>query len=47
MLTGRHPYESGSEIDTIDKIKKGSNEKIPDWVSREMKELIESMLDPV
>ncbi|KAA6400595.1 MAG: hypothetical protein EZS28_003871, partial [Streblomastix strix] len=47
MLTGRHSYEGGSEIDTIDKIKKGSNEKIPDWISREMKELIESMLDPI
>ncbi|KAA6387140.1 MAG: putative STE family protein kinase [Streblomastix strix] len=47
MLTGRHPYEGGSESATIERIKKGPAEKVPDWVSREMKELVEQMLDRI
>ncbi|KAA6374064.1 MAG: hypothetical protein EZS28_030409, partial [Streblomastix strix] len=44
LLTGRHPYESGTEQATIDRIKVGKPDQLPDFVPREMKELITAML---
>ncbi|KAA6401761.1 MAG: hypothetical protein EZS28_002703, partial [Streblomastix strix] len=44
LLTGRHPYESGTEQATIDRIKVGKPDQLPDFVPREMKELIIAML---
>ncbi|KAA6360785.1 MAG: hypothetical protein EZS28_043688, partial [Streblomastix strix] len=44
LLTGRHPFESGTEQATIDRIKVGKPDQLPDFVPREMKELITAML---
>ncbi|KAA6388077.1 MAG: putative STE family protein kinase [Streblomastix strix] len=44
LLTGRHPYESGTEQATIERIKVGKPDKLPAYVPREMKELITAML---
>ncbi|KAA6391567.1 MAG: putative CAMK family protein kinase, partial [Streblomastix strix] len=44
LLTGRHPFESGSEQGTIDNIRNGKSSELPSYVSREMKELVTSMI---
>ncbi|KAA6363437.1 MAG: hypothetical protein EZS28_041036, partial [Streblomastix strix] len=44
LLTGQHPFEASSEAKIIDKIEKGEYQKIPNWVSAEMKKLVEQML---
>ncbi|KAA6375416.1 MAG: putative G2-specific protein kinase nim-1 [Streblomastix strix] len=44
LLTGQHPFEASSEAKIIDKIEKGEYQKIPNWVSSEMKKLVEQML---
>ncbi|KAA6373568.1 MAG: hypothetical protein EZS28_030906, partial [Streblomastix strix] len=44
LLTGRHPFESGSEQGTIDNIRNGKSSELPSYLSREMKELVTSMI---
>ncbi|KAA6388182.1 MAG: putative Serine/threonine-protein kinase Nek3 [Streblomastix strix] len=44
LLTGRHPFEAGNEQATIDKIRKGNSSELPSSISREMKELVTSMI---
>ncbi|KAA6366371.1 MAG: putative Serine/threonine-protein kinase Nek3 [Streblomastix strix] len=44
LVTGKHPYESGTEQGTIERIKKGQASELPEFVPPEMKELITSML---
>ncbi|KAA6398343.1 MAG: putative Serine/threonine-protein kinase Nek3 [Streblomastix strix] len=44
LLTGRHPFEAGTEQGTIDNIIKGNAAPLPEQVSREMKELVTSMI---
>ncbi|KAA6379208.1 MAG: putative G2-specific protein kinase nim-1, partial [Streblomastix strix] len=44
LLTGQHPFDASSEAKIIDKIEKGEYQKIPNWVSAEMKKLVEQML---
>ncbi|KAA6379512.1 MAG: putative MAP kinase kinase family domain protein [Streblomastix strix] len=45
LLTGRYPFESASEQELISKIIDGKHEQLPDWVPKEMRELIERMLN--
>ncbi|KAA6394248.1 MAG: putative Serine/threonine-protein kinase Nek3 [Streblomastix strix] len=44
LVTGKYPYESGTEQGTIERIKKGQASELPEFVPYEMKELIISML---
>ncbi|KAA6395553.1 MAG: putative CAMK family protein kinase [Streblomastix strix] len=44
LLTGRHPFEAGTEQATIERIKVGKPDELPDFVPREMKELVTAML---
>ncbi|KAA6387216.1 MAG: putative G2-specific protein kinase nim-1, partial [Streblomastix strix] len=44
LLTGQHPFKATSDEEIINKIKKGEYQKIPNWVSAEMKKLVEQML---
>ncbi|KAA6390668.1 MAG: putative CMGC kinase, CK2 family [Streblomastix strix] len=44
LLTNQHPFDAPSEAEMIEKIKKGDMTRLPGWVSRELKELVESML---
>ncbi|KAA6377056.1 MAG: putative serine/threonine-protein kinase Nek6 [Streblomastix strix] len=45
LITGHHPYEADSEEAMIDKIKKNQVLQVPDWVSKQMKEVILSMMN--
>ncbi|KAA6387457.1 MAG: putative cmgc ck2 family [Streblomastix strix] len=45
MLTGQHPFESGSESATIEKMKKSQASVLPGWVPVELKKLVEDMLN--
>ncbi|KAA6401087.1 MAG: putative Protein kinase domain [Streblomastix strix] len=45
MLTGQHPFESGSESATIEKMKKSQASVLPGWVPVELKGLVEAMLN--
>ncbi|KAA6367085.1 MAG: hypothetical protein EZS28_037389 [Streblomastix strix] len=44
LVTGKHPYESGTEQGTIEMNKKGQVSELPEFVPPEMKELIAPML---
>ncbi|KAA6383432.1 MAG: putative Serine/threonine-protein kinase Nek3 [Streblomastix strix] len=44
LLTGKHPFDTGTEQGTIENIQKGKSSKLPSYVSREMKELVTSMI---
>ncbi|KAA6360956.1 MAG: putative CMGC kinase, CK2 family, partial [Streblomastix strix] len=44
LLTGMHPFEGGSENDTIERIKRCQREQLPEFVTREMRDLVEAML---
>ncbi|KAA6400713.1 MAG: putative NEK protein kinase [Streblomastix strix] len=44
LLTGRSTFEAGTEQATIDRIKAGKPDQLPDFVPRGMKELITAML---
>ncbi|KAA6395644.1 MAG: putative Serine/threonine-protein kinase Nek3 [Streblomastix strix] len=45
LLTGKYPFQSASEIATIEKIKNGETSKLPQYVTHEMNELVMSMMD--
>ncbi|KAA6365441.1 MAG: putative NEK protein kinase [Streblomastix strix] len=47
LLTGQHPFDATSEAKIIDKIEKCEYQKIPNWVSAEMKKLVQQMLSTV
>ncbi|KAA6374643.1 MAG: putative NEK protein kinase, partial [Streblomastix strix] len=44
LQTNQHPFDAPSEAEIIEKIKKGDMIRLPGWVSRKLKEIIESML---
>ncbi|KAA6374257.1 MAG: putative CAMK family protein kinase, partial [Streblomastix strix] len=45
LLTGQYPFQASNELATIEKIKKGQNSDLPDWVPIEMKRPIINMLN--
>ncbi|KAA6378960.1 MAG: putative Serine/threonine protein kinase [Streblomastix strix] len=44
LLTGHHPFQAPNEQATIEKIKSGQHSELPEFVPKELKELITSML---
>ncbi|KAA6372494.1 MAG: hypothetical protein EZS28_031978, partial [Streblomastix strix] len=44
LLTNVHPFEGRSENDTIERIKRVQYDKLPDWVSSAMRDIVEAML---
>ncbi|KAA6379084.1 MAG: putative NEK protein kinase [Streblomastix strix] len=44
LLTGHHPFEAPNEIAMIEKIKSGQHSELPEFVPKELKELITVML---
>jgi serine/threonine-protein kinase len=47
LLTGKHPFDGGNELATIEKIKNNDMAKLPNTISAEMKQVVMSMLNPV
>ncbi|KAA6373112.1 MAG: putative serine/threonine-protein kinase Nek3 [Streblomastix strix] len=45
LLTGKHPFYANNELAIVERIKKGSFDKLPAFVPYDLKELIESMID--
>ncbi|KAA6382607.1 MAG: putative protein kinase, partial [Streblomastix strix] len=46
MLTGKHPFDGGSDQATIQKIIRNDVAKLPSFVPKEMLELVTSMINP-
>ncbi|KAA6369994.1 MAG: hypothetical protein EZS28_034479 [Streblomastix strix] len=46
MLTGKHPFDGGSDQATIQKIIRNDVAKLPSFVPKEMQELVTSMINP-
>ncbi|KAA6385951.1 MAG: putative serine/threonine-protein kinase Nek5 [Streblomastix strix] len=44
LLTGKHPFDTGTEQGTIENIQNGKSSELPSYVSYEMKELVTSMI---
>ncbi|KAA6363536.1 MAG: hypothetical protein EZS28_040937, partial [Streblomastix strix] len=44
LLTGHHPFQAPNELAMIEKIKSGQHSELPEFVPKELKELITSML---
>ncbi|KAA6398531.1 MAG: putative NEK/NEK6 protein kinase [Streblomastix strix] len=45
LLTGKHPFFANNEHSIVERIKKGSYDQLPDFVPKDLKELVESMID--
>ncbi|KAA6360286.1 MAG: hypothetical protein EZS28_044187, partial [Streblomastix strix] len=45
LLTGRHPYEGQTQLETIDNIKNNRKTPLPDEVQGQMRDIIERMLN--
>ncbi|KAA6385234.1 MAG: putative NEK protein kinase [Streblomastix strix] len=44
LLTGHHPFQAPNELAMIEKIKSGQHSELPEFVPKELKELITAML---
>ncbi|KAA6383076.1 MAG: hypothetical protein EZS28_021395 [Streblomastix strix] len=47
LLTGHHPFEAPNEQAMIEKIKSGQHSELPEFVPKELKDLITAMLSLV